>query len=587
MNVQNSISNKDLPDPRKKPNIPGAFCRTYGIEEAMAKFIPNTYTPFISRQDSDDNKRYSYANGTSKGGAVVYSNLYLYSFHSSDPCAGKMTNSFDMVRKHKFAHLDTEAKTGTPINKMPSYLEMCRLASGDTEVASEINKKRVERLINTFSDAPGRKTDWLKHLTINPVTGKPERTIRNILTIFENDSALNGKLVFDEFANRGLASGALPWNESTGLRDWTDVDDKGLRDYLEYNYHIAGANKIDDAVGLYAHKNTINDIKEYLCGLKWDGKERVDKLFIEYLGAADNQYTRAVARKSLTAAVARTMTPGVKYDWVPILVGPQGIGKSTLLRLLGLKWYSDSLTSFEGKEASEMIQGTWINELGELSTLNRSEINIAKQFISRTEDIYREPFGKRTNRYPRRCVFFGTSNENEFLRDSTGERRFWPITCMVTRPNIDIFKELEGEVDQIWAEAYVYWQSNEPLHLSPSLEEEARKQQELYSEGNVKEGIIREFIEQEIPLDWHRRTLEQRRAYWRDENGVSWANETMPRKRICAAEIWCECFGTDIRFIKRIDAIEINRVLSTLEGWRRYQGRFGIYNQQKGYERCA
>jgi putative DNA primase/helicase len=168
-------------------------------------------------------------------------------------------------------------------------------------------------------------------------------------------------------------------------------------------------------------------VQDYLKSLQWDEIKRLDTLLIDYLGAKDTAYTRAVMRKSLTAAVARAMEPGCKYDYMPILVGPQGIGKSTFLRYLGRQWFSDSLQTFEGKEASEMIQGIWINEIGELSGFNRSETNAVKQFLSKTEDVYREPFGKRTNPYPRHCVFFGTTNDVEFLKDSTGNRRLMKV----------------------------------------------------------------------------------------------------------------------------------------------------------------
>ena len=567
-------------DPRGKSGISGAFCRTYGIHESIQKFLPDVYVP--SENDSD---RYSYVQGSTSGGAAVYENLFMYSFHSSDPCSRKLTNSFDLVRIHRFAELDKEAKPNTPRNKLPSYLEMCRIASKDESVAQELNREKAAKLEEAFKCVPS-ETEWMKQLALNPSTGKPERTIRNALTVLENDPSLKGKIVFDEFANRGLSSGSLPWDDREQKRDWTDVDDKGLRDYLEYHYSINSVSKIDDALGLCAHRHTINDVKEYLDSLEWDNQERVSTLLIDYLGAADTEYTRAVTRKSLTAAVARIMMPGIKYDWVLILVGPQGIGKSTVLKLLGKKWFSDSLTSFEGKDASEMIQGTWINELGELSTLTHSETNIAKQFLSRTEDIYREPFGKRTKRYPRRCIFFGTSNENEFLKDPTGERRFWPVTLKLRDPVKDVFTDLAGEVDQIWAEARTIWSGGESLHLSQNLEAEARNQQELYREGNAKEGIIREFIAQDIPVDWDSRTVEERRKYWNCELERDFA-DTMPRRRVCAAEIWCECFGAEIKYIKRRDSIEINRVLARIDGWRRYQGRFGIYNQQKGYERYA
>ncbi|ELK38880.1 phage-like protein, partial [Brevibacillus agri BAB-2500] len=202
--------------------------------------------------------------------------------------------------------------------------------------------------------------------------------------ILEHDPMLKGKLAFDEFANRGLVLGPLPWDGRSERRQWTDVDDAGLRHYLERTYGITGKERIFDAVALCAHKHTINDVRDWLTSLQWDGVKRLDTLLIDYLGAKDSAYTRAVSRKSLVAAVARAMTPGCKYDYMPILAGPQGLGKSTFLRLLGRRWYSDSLQTFEGKEASEMIQGVWINEIGELTGMSKSEANAVKQFLSRT-----------------------------------------------------------------------------------------------------------------------------------------------------------------------------------------------------------
>src|SRR5690606_27399889 len=133
---------------------------------------------------------------------------------------------------------------------------------------------------------------------------------------------------------------------------------------------------------------------------------------------------------------------------------------------LGHRWYSDSLQTFEGKEASEMIQGVWLNEVGELTGMSRSEANAVKQFLSRTEDIYREPFGRRTKAFPRRCVFFGTTNDAEFLKDRTGNRRFWPVDVGVQTPSKNVFQQLELEVEMIFAEAFVYWQLGEPLYLT-------------------------------------------------------------------------------------------------------------------------
>jgi len=328
-------------------------------------------------------------------------------------------------------------------------------------------------------------------------------------------------------------------------------------------------------------------VKDYLTKLSWDGIKRLDTLLTDYLGANDNTYTRAVMRKSLVAAVARAMTPGCKYDYMPILAGPQGIGKSTFLRILGQSWYSDSLQTFEGKEASEMIQGIWINEIGELSGFNRSETNAVKQFLSKTEDIYREPFGKRTMAYPRRCVFFGTTNDSEFLKDRTGNRRFWPVDVGVNASVKSVWNTLPEEVDQIWAEAFLYWQLGEKLFLIGEAEADSKLAQEAHAESNAKEGIIREFVNRPIPLSWDKRTLNERRLYWCAEFGRD-NRDSVKRDRICAAEVWCECFGGDLKYMRRADALEINSILGSIPGWERLNigYRFGsAYGHQRGFIR--
>jgi predicted P-loop ATPase len=460
-----------------------------------------------------------------------------------------LVNSFDLVRLHRFAERDDDAKPDTPTNKLPSYAAMCELAVADTPVAALLNQERYERATEDFSAPPsaaGEETaNWIGKLAVSSTTGAPAKTTDNVLIILENDPLLKGRIAFDEFANRGVSLGPLPWDSRAERRQWTDVDDAGLRHYLERTYGITGKDRIFDAVALCAHKHTFNEVRDYLTGLEWDGVKRLDTLLIDYLGAKDTPYTRAVIRKALTAAVARAMHPGCKYDYMPILAGPQGLGKSTFLRLLGRRWYSDSLQTFEGKEASEMIQGIWINELGELNGLTKSETNAVKQFLSRVEDIYREPFGRRTKAYPRRCVFFGTTNDTEFLRDRTGNRRFWPVDVGVQSPTKNVFKQLEEEVPQIWAEAFCYWQLGETLYLTGEVEEEAKQEQESHRESSAKEGVIREFVERRVPLNWDKRTLPERLLYWSGEFGRGDV-ETAERDRICALEVWCECLKGDL-----------------------------------------
>ena len=184
---------------------------------------------------------------------------------------------------------------------------------------------------------------------------------------------------------------------------------------------------ITDAFSDHVAKHSYNPVTDYFGSLTWDGRPRLDALLIDYLGAADTPYVRAATRKAFTAAVARAMEPGCKYDTMLILTGAQGLGKSTLLFKMGRHWFSDSIKTFEGKEASELVQGVLIVEIGELEAFSKSDISRIKQFLSQREDIFRAAYGRVVEWHKRRCVFFGTSNNGEYLRDKTGNRRFWPV----------------------------------------------------------------------------------------------------------------------------------------------------------------
>ncbi|SEO11806.1 virulence-associated E family protein [Paenibacillus sp. OK076] len=572
-------------DPTEKQGMVGAFCKVYDVPAAIEAFLPGVYL-----NTDDGSGRLTYVGGSTTGGAIVYDDgQFLFSHHATDPTGGRLVNSFDLVRLHKFGDQDDEAKPGTPTNKLPSYTSMMDFAMRQEPVAGLLMQERHQKATAAFADSPvlpaePEDMDWMRRLEFNS-NGVYLKTVDNVLIVLEYDPALKDKIAFDEFANRGLVLGPLPWDAREERRPWASSDDAGIYHYIEKVYGIAVDAKINNALTLITHKKRFNDVRRYLEGLTWDGVQRLDTLFTDYLGAEDSLYTRTVSRKSFTAAVARAMEPGVKWDYMPILAGPQGLGKSTFLRFMGKDWYSDSLTTFEGKDAMELIQGIWLNEVGELTGMSKSESNAVKQFLSRTEDIYREAYGKRTMPYPRRCVFFGTTNDSEFLRDRTGNRRFWPIDVGVLRPTKSVFQDLKGEVDQIYAEAYVRWQLNEPLYLSGDIEEWAKERQEAHRESNAKEGIIQAFVDRPVPEDWLKRDLPTRRMYWSGEFGKPQEGEGGPRDRICAAEVWCECFNSDIKFMKQADTREINGILSCIPGWEEYRGRFGPYETQRGYRR--
>lgn len=577
-------------DPTAKRGIIGAFCRTYTVIQAMDRFIPGMY------EETDVPGRYTYTGGSTQGGAVVYDgDLFLYSHHATDPCSGLLVNAFDLVRLHKFGDQDADVKEGTPNNKLPSFLSMSRLALEDKAVSDLMSKERFENAKEAFAagNTPqaGQETDedtsWIYSLT-KDASGRFEKTINNAVIILEHDPLLRGKIVTDEFASCGMVLGRMPWDERDEKRRWKDVDDAGFYRYMETFYGLTGREKLDNALLLVSSQNRINDVKRYLQGLKWDGRKRVDGLLADYLGAEDNAYTRAVMRKSLCAAVARAVNGGSKFDNMPIFVGPQGIGKSTFLGILGKEWFSDSLTTFEGKEAAELIQGTWINEIGELTAFTKQETQVIKQFLSKTDDIYRAAYGKRTEKYPRRCVFFGTSNDTEFLKDATGNRRFWPVDVGVHKAVKSVWEDLPGEVDQIWAEAYVYWQMGEKLFLPKEIECLAEAAQKEHRESSGKEGLILEYLEKPVPENWNSMKLMDRRTYLNGNMKAAEDMKLVPRMSVCAMEIWVECFGSDPRYMQRRDSAEINNILMGISGWEkeRSSGRHGIYGTQRGFRRC-
>lgn len=588
-------------DPKTKHGIVGAFCRVYGIHEALDEYLPHAYTTVEGSAD-----RLTFATGSTVAGAVIYDDdQFLYSHHNTDPCGGQLVNAFDLVRLHKFHDLDETAKDGTPVHKLPSYAAMSKLAMQDKAVVAELNAARAqESAQNVFADLiqkdekgkqeltdlnPNALTDveWMKTSTLKyDDNGRVKPTLDNMLKILVHDQALSGRIAFDRFASRYVAKGALPWNMTPGTRLWTDADDAGLRWYLENKYEVTGRDKVQDAMIMCAEQNGFNEVLDYLNSLTWDGVPRLDTLFIDYLGAEDNIYTRAVARKSLTAAVARAFEPGCKYDTMPILIGRQGAGKSTLIRTMGKKWYADGLSTFEGKEAAENIQGKWIIEAGEMAGYTRAEENASKQFLSRQVDVFRQAYGRRTQEYPRRCVFFGSSNQYEFLKDITGNRRFWPIDIEAQKPTKNVYVNLPGEVDQIWAEAVVRYKNGEPLIIEDNeavlkLAESAR---EAHMESNSKQGLINEFLLQKVPKNWNTMSRSARRTYL--TMGSHTPDEELEyRDRICAAEVWYECFGIDPSRMKKVDTREINQILLDspyTEGKAKLM-RFGEYGVQRGF----
>ena len=595
---QNMLKKQE--NPLEKEGMVGAFCRRFNIYQAIDEFLPGTYEP------CDVADRLTFVGGSTTAGAIVYQDgLFLYSHHATDPCSQKLVNAFDLVRLHKFGHLDIQAEVNTPVAKLPSWIAMKEWVMAKTDVRKDLLKERQQKAIAEFSIVNDKNEEilegeivedddnWKDNIQYSADGMKALSTLSNIILILRNDKELKFKIFKDIFSSRILVRDGVPWDRKFEADDrlWTDTDDAGLRWYLESNYGITSTNKIIDGVNLIAEENAENKVATRLQSTQWDGEKRIETLFIDYLGCEDNIYTREVSEKSLIAAVRRAIYGGIKWDNMPILIGPQGVGKSTFLKILGMEWYNDSLVNVEGKDACELIQGSWILEMGELSSLRKSELNLVKNFLSRTDDIFRASYGRRAQKYPRRCAFFGTANDTNFLRDETGNRRFWPIDCFIHSPIKSIFNNLKDELDQIWAEACEL-AKNEfySLVLSKEAEKIAKGEQEAHSEDNVFKGIILDYLDKKIPKNWNSLDAFAKRTFLDEYETMSKQydeNDLILRDKVCAAEIWEEALKMDIRYLKKSDSIEINKILSTLHKWEKLKqsSRFGKYGVQRGYKR--
>lgn len=574
-------------DPLTKPGMVGAFCRTYSIPEAIETFLSDVYEPA-------GEGRYTYLAGSTVAGLVVYDgDTFAFSHHGTDPVSGKLVNAFDLVRLHKFKDLDDEAEPGTPTVKLPSYLAMLDLARTDEAVKLTVGQERLAEAQVEFEGLEEDTGDnkWLTKLETDR-KGTYQATIDNVVLILENDPHLKRKIGLNEFSHSPVILGNLPWKKVKNAQDgdtWQDSDDAALRHYIEAVYEISAPSKISDALAIVQEKHRFHPIRDYLDSLSWDGLPRLDTLLIDYLGAEDTEYVRTVTRKAFAAATARIYQPGIKFDYMTVLVGPQGIGKSLILKLLGQRWFSDSLTTVQGKEAYEQLQDTWLVEMAELSATRKAEVESIKLFISKQEDIYRVAYGRRVSKFPRQCVFFGTTNDQEFLRDKTGNRRFWPVDVGVEERKKSLWKDLnQFEIDQIWAEAVQIWRDGEPLYLEPDMEAEAMRKQEQHTEESSKAGLILEYLDTLLPENWADLDIGARRRYLHGTDFGEAPKGTVRRDRVCAIEIWVELFEGEPKQMGPLQSREINDILRRLPGWKPHKNkmRFGkIYGLQRAYTR--
>jgi len=576
-------------DPEAKRGAVGLFCRTYSIQEAIATFLPDKYMQTASPD------RYTYVLGSTAQGLIVYEDKFSYSHHSTDPSGGRLCNAFDLVRLHKFGHLDKEG-IELKDNKLPSFKSMEAFAMSDILVKKKAIQENIENAKYDFSntspevsifenDLEEPSEEWKDSLELD-TKGEFINSAYNISTIISNDNLLKDRFRYNSFNNKRYVFDSLPWREILEPEPIKDVDYSGMRNYIECIYGIVSTLKVDDSIALEFNKQSFHPVREYLNSLSWDGIERIDTLLIDYFGAADNLYSREAIRKPLVAAVARVFKPGIKFDLALIIVGAQGTGKSTFVHKLGKDWFSDTFTTVQGNAAYEQLQGSWLIEIGELAGLRKAEVDTIKQFMSKEEDTFRPAYARTIETFKRQCVFFGTTNNHAFLKDPTGNRRFMPVDINMKEATKDVFsKDFDASIDQIWAEALYLYRMGEKLYLSTEADNIGNNIRGDHYDVDDRSGIIEEYLDMKLPENWATIDIATRRLYLTDPGRNK--PGTVLRECVCVAEVWCECLGKEKEDMSRYNTRDVNDILRSLPNWEMQNSTkaFPQYGKQKYYSR--
>lgn len=569
------VSKAMAQNPREKAGLVGAFCRAYSVPEAIEKYLSDVY------EIAPGNDRYTYKAGHSVGGMIVFDDLFCFSYHSTDPIAdGHAYNAYDLVRVHKFGHLGKEDSTK----------EMNKLVCADKECVKDMVTPDAN--LDDFDDyGDAVKSDSTEEVTelVWDLDGKGNKqvTVNNFVNAFKSDPLLNGLLAYDmlketivftrpSFTAKGSKKGDLV----------SDTDISIIKGRIERMHGIYNDAKLNDAIEQVSSDNAFHPIKLYLESLTWDGVPRIDSFLVDYMGAEDDAYTREAFRKMLLAAVTRIYEPGRKFDTALVFYSEQGVGKSTLIQRLSKGWFNDSLTNLSGKESYEAIQFAWLVELAELSALRKSDVEAVKNFISKREDTYRGAYARRVKTHKRQCVFFGSTNDDEFLKDATGNRRFFPVEVKRTRKTHLIFEpEFDAIVDQLWAEAMEGYMLGEALTLSDEAEAIAGGTREEFTERTPIQGLIEEYLDRLFPADYEDRFLAQRLDFL---NGDLGEEGTETKNSFSLIELWTEALGRRKDEYTVVKARELSNAVKALKGWKRdKQARQKIYGPQVIYRRVG
>lgn len=572
-------SRGELTDPRQRGGVVGATCSVY---YPITRLFEGG--PLAGYYVEGTHGRWSWARGSTRNGVRIYDNgLFIYSDHDTDPAHGGCRNAFDLIRIHLYGgDMDAALSYCAAIPAVADIIRDSNLSgielpeeAEETDAADEAPESREE--VKTEPRKRGRpkkqrwepQGDWTDSLDRDDRTGRILTNASNIRAVFENDPKLQGLFRMNNFNLDIILTRPRPWAPEDGHLKLRNSDMACLRNYLDKEYGITGKEKIQDGFEAEIMRNSFNPVLDTIHAETWDGVPRVETLFIDWLGAEDTVLNRAMTRKWLVAAVARALKPGCKFDYMLILRGPEGCGKSTIFERLGGDYYTNRIGDIRTKEALENIAGNWVAECGELGSLLGAEQEYIKNFFSSRIDKFRPAYGKVVETRPRATVFCGTTNEDQFAKGATGNRRYWIMSvdpAKRKRSLSELFSSFPR--NQIWAEALDIFKRGEILALPPELEEMAKA---IQQGANVIQNDpwyddIKDYLDMYLPVGWQGMDLESRKRWLINASGIE-PEGSVPRTEVCFGEIFEELLHIPRHQRSGKDSCRVRAILADL-GWK-------------------
>lgn len=367
--------------------------------------------------------------------------------------------------------------------------------------------EHAQNAANVFSAVD--KADWEQRLARND-KGVLLPVLDNVVSILRNDPRWAGVIGYDEMGGRVMKLKPPPFERERGeVGEWVDMDDARLEHWFAVQYQLRRlpSDALAKGVLLVADDHRYHEVRDYLQGLTWDKEPRIGRWLFTYLGAAPTPYAEAVGAKWLVGAVARAMRPGCKMDNVLILEGAQGVGKSTALKILFQPWFTDAAFEIGSTDGYQIMRGMWCVELAELDSFGRAEASRSKAFFTRSEDRYRNPYGKKPVTIQRTCVFGGSVNHSTYFNDDTGNRRYWPVKVADGKGVMQL-ADLGRDRDQLWAEALHLFNQDFEFWVRASDQALYETEQEARALGDAYEPRIKRWLNEpgagEEPINYVR-----------------------------------------------------------------------------------